>query len=280
MIKNHPILKKYGQHFLQDINIAEKIVRLAALPDRARVIEIGPGRGMLSKAILANSNASLLAIEKDKNLAPYLEALLLEFPDRFTLSFQDALAWQLNGEAKTDSPYYQYDMIANLPYNIGSQLLVNFCQQHFFYRQMVLMFQKEVAMRLVAKPSTADFGRLSILVQTIAQVEWLFTLPPSAFFPMPKVESAVVRLVIKQTPLPCDMTALGFLTNILFQQRRKQLHHGLANIIGGDKKRAKYIMAQLAILDKSRAEDLPPAVFWQITNYMLDDINILCNKKS
>ncbi len=266
MINQPAPLKKYGQHFLQDANIAEKIVRLANLPANSKVIEIGPGRGILTRAILANSDATLLAIEKDRNLAPLLEPLLTQYPERLNILFQDALAWQPQDDEKIK--HEKLDVIANLPYNVGSQLLVNFCQQHVYYRQMVLMFQKEVAQRLVAKPGTADFGRLSILVQTVATPDILFTLSPAAFFPPPKVWSAVVRLRIKTEKLPCDIVALGNLTNILFQQRRKQLHHGLAKIIGGDTNKAKSIMAEVGIVEKSRAEDLSLASFWAMTNLL------------
>ncbi|MDI9313640.1 MAG: 16S rRNA (adenine(1518)-N(6)/adenine(1519)-N(6))-dimethyltransferase RsmA [Hydrotalea sp.] len=271
-------LKHYGQHFLQDANLAEKIVRLAYLPDAARVVEIGPGRGILSHAILRHSNANLLAIEKDRALEPLLKPLVDEYGARLTLSFADALAWQ--PQTLGDTPPHAIDVIANLPYNVGSQLLVNFCQQHIYYRQLVLMFQKEVALRIVATPGTSAFGRLSILVQTIAQAEMLFTLPPGAFFPPPKVSSAVVKIKINVAPPPCNIVHLGRLTNILFQQRRKQLHHGLAKIIGGDVARAKRVMAEVGIAERSRAEDLSVAVFWQLTKLLADDLENLGAKTS
>lgn len=275
--------KKYGQHFLQDPKIAQKIVALAHLPPRARVLEIGPGRGLLTRALLTHSDATMLAIEKDQGLRPLLDPLQAEADQhhagRLTISYEDALRWQ----PPADSLTRPWDIIANLPYNIASQLLVHFCEQHQHYRQMVLMFQKEVANRLVAAPQQKSYGRLSILVQTIGRAEILFSLPPGAFFPPPKVQSSVVRITPHGTEPPCDLTLLGAVTAMLFQQRRKQLHHGLALFIQqrqqGEKSTAKVsaisrdlakeMMAQLNIAPHSRAEELPPARLWQLTNHLM-----------
>lgn len=290
--------KKWGQNFLSDENIVRRIVEIADLPNNALVVEIGVGLGILTKALLNYSNSYVIALEKDTTLKPYLQQFTSELPENkkshLAILFQDALLWSktnivgLVQEAKLANPKFAVelnpnktfskllhppiDVVANLPYQIATELLVQFCYAHQHYRQLLLMLQKEVALRLVAKPKTSAYGRLSILVQTVAQAEIVLSVKNTSFYPVPKVDSAVVLIkfypdIVTNKP-PCDLEKLAIVTNIAFQQRRKQLHNSLKPLY--QRGLTPELLANLTIASTARAEELPIEIFWQLANNLTD----------
>ncbi len=218
--------KSLGQHFLLDMNITTKIAKLAINEsnNNQTIIEIGPGPGGLSRALLANSQAQIIAVEMDKRFIPILHEIDNVF-GRLQIINADAI--------KTDlaalSPQRPLQICANLPYNIGTKLLINWLlARPLFWDKMVLMLQREVAERITAKPNTAHYGRLSVLANSIAKTRIAFTLPPQAFTPPPKVESAVIVInaLDKKQRFP-DLQTLGQITAASFGQRRKMLRASL-----------------------------------------------------
>lgn len=220
--------KKLGQHFLLDQNVTDKVVRFAGDLQHTHVIEIGPGPGGLTRAILKANPASLTLVEKDSRFISLLQEVAASSPKNVTVLEGDAL--QVSLPRLTPEPRA---VMANLPYNVGTSLLIgwlhNIATNAESYTQLILMLQKEVVDRLVATPHSKAYGRLSILTQWLCEVESLFHLPPSAFSPPPKVDSTVVRLVPRAKPEPCDMQTLEKLTAAAFGQRRKMLRRSLAS---------------------------------------------------
>ena len=193
--------KTLGQNFILDTNLLDKIVRAAKSRnahafDNGTVIEVGPGPGGLTRAILENGAKRLTVIEKDERCMPILEQIQAAFPDRMTVMNTDALT--VDAAALGNAPRV---VISNLPYNVGTLLLTGWLKRARDFAGFTLMFQKEVAERLVAKPRTADYGRLSILTQWLCDAQILFTVPPSCFTPPPKVTSAIVYLKPREKPL-------------------------------------------------------------------------------
>ena len=214
--------KSLGQHFLLDMNVTDKIARLAAPLDGVNVAEIGPGPGGLTRALVLNG-AQVLAIEMDKRFLAPLDDIA-RASGKLRVIHGNALkvdiANELSGEIK---------IIANLPYNVGTKMLINWLTAApLFWSQAVLMFQKEVAQRVVATPQDKAYGRLAVLTQSVAAARIAFEVPARAFTPPPKVDSAVVVL----DPLPeaerfSDLKLLGEVTMAAFGQRRKMLRQSL-----------------------------------------------------
>ena len=242
--------KAFGQHFLLDLNITRKIVRLADLPAEARVIEVGPGPGGLTRALL-ETGAQVTAVEKDTRFAPLLEELAAAC-DRLALVFDDAL--DIDEAALTDgAPTH---LVSNLPYNVGTPLLIKWLTGPWRPASMTLMFQKEVADRIAAPAGSQAYGRLSVIAQATAVATPVMDVPARAFTPPPKVDSAVVRLVPRpDAPDPARLQALQRVTAAAFGQRRKMLRSSL-KILGGE------ALAERAGLDpQARAETIPVAGF-------------------
>ena len=223
---------KYGQNFLHDQNHIGQIVAAAAPKPGQMVLEIGPGTGALSEALL-EAGAQVVAAEIDTDLAPLLEARMAPFGDKFTLVMGDALAGKhaiapaiIN--ALGDQDFY---MVANLPYNAGSPIMMNLAIQHPNCTRMVVMTQKEVADRLVAAPGNKIYGPLGIIAQALFQISKVSTLPPGCFYPPPKVHSAVTLLQRRPAPLCHDIQVFADTVHTLFQKRRKQV----GSIIGRDR---------------------------------------------
>ncbi|HEX5452430.1 MAG TPA: 16S rRNA (adenine(1518)-N(6)/adenine(1519)-N(6))-dimethyltransferase RsmA [Stellaceae bacterium] len=215
--------KSLGQNFILDLNLTRRIARAAGPLNGADVIEIGPGPGGLTRALLAEGARRVVAIERDPRCLAALEELALRYPGRLHLVAGDALA--LDPAALSNSPR---QIIANLPYNIATALLLRWLDGIGDYRGLVLMFQREVALRLVAAPRSPAYGRLSVLVQWLTEPKILFDLPPRAFVPPPKVTSSVVRLTPRAAPLaPAEKAALEQVTAAAFGQRRKMLRSSL-----------------------------------------------------
>ncbi len=215
--------RRLGQHFLLDANLTGRIVRTAGPLAGVNVIEVGPGPGGLTRSLLASNAATVIAIEKDPRCVAALQELATVFPDRLTIVEADALEI----DCRTLAPPPRA-IIANLPYNVGTPLLLNWLREAGDYAGFTLMFQKEVAARLTALPGTADYGRLSIITRWRTEPHYQFTIDPRAFTPPPRVTSAVVTLVPRATPLaPATWEALERVTAAAFGQRRKMLRSSL-----------------------------------------------------
>ena len=218
-----------GQHFLLDANLTQRIVRAAGPLDGRHVVEIGPGPGGLTRALLASDAASVTVVEVDQRAVAAMHELAEEAHGRLRVVAADALS--VDVASLVPSPR---QVVANLPYNIATPLLVGWLRQASAFERLTLMFQQEVAERICAEPSTAAYGRLSILTQWTCETELLLRIPPSAFVPPPKVFSAVVGLVPRATqPEPALFAAMERLTAAAFGQRRKMLR-GALKALGGE----------------------------------------------
>ena len=244
--------KRFGQHFLLDLNICRKIVRLAGVATGERVLEVGPGPGGLTRALI-ETGALVAAVEKDPRFIPLLRDLAATAEGRLEVIEADALAIDETSLAPSGGVVR---VVSNLPYNVGTPLLVKWLTGPFRPASMTLMFQKEVARRIVAPPGDADYGRLAVLSQALCDGRIVMDLPARAFTPPPKVASAVVDL----TPLtdrPSDrlLGALQTVTQAAFGQRRKMLRSALKPL-GGE------ALCEAAGIDpNARAETIPVAGF-------------------
>lgn len=248
--------KSLGQNFLLDLNLTTKIARVAGDLGRTTVIEVGPGPGGLTRALLACGAKRVVAIERDERCLAALAEIAAHYPGRLEVIAGDALetdfaalAAAMEGEKK---------IVANLPYNIGTELLVRWLTVPDwppFWTSMTLMFQKEVAQRIVAQPGESSYGRLGVLAGWRTQARIVFDLPPQAFTPPPKVTSSVVHLAPRQTPLPADAAKLARVTQAAFGQRRKMLRQSL-KIAGGER-----LLQAAGIEGTRRAETLTVAEF-------------------
>ena len=221
--------KALGQNFLLDGRLTLKIARATGDLAGVNVVEIGPGPGGLTRALLAAGAARVVAVERDERCVAALAELALAYPGRLEIVPGDALA--LDTAALVPEPRR---LIANLPYNIATPLLVGWLRRVRDWQALGLMFQKEVALRLTAKPRSKAYGRLSVLTQWLAEVDAAFDIPPGAFMPAPKVTSTVVVLRPRPEPLaPADFAVLEKVTAAAFGQRRKMLR-GSLKALGGD----------------------------------------------
>lgn len=244
--------KGLGQHFLLDPGITRRIAEAAApLADRD-VIEIGPGPGGLTRALLETPCRKVYAVEKDSRCLEALADLAGAYPGRLEVIEADALkleSWRLGNAPRK--------LVANLPYNVGTPLLLAWlkalAEDPGCLESLTLMFQKEVAQRLWARPREGAYGRLSVVTQWLCRVEPCFDLPPGAFRPPPKVTSSVVRLAPRPAPLaPVSLATLERVTAAAFGQRRKMLRQSLKSL-GGD---ARALLDAAGIEESVRAETL------------------------
>ncbi|HEX7201067.1 MAG TPA: 16S rRNA (adenine(1518)-N(6)/adenine(1519)-N(6))-dimethyltransferase RsmA [Dongiaceae bacterium] len=237
-----------GQHFLLDLNLTGRIARSAGDLGRGTTIEIGPGPGGLTRALLAHGAAHVIAIERDERCLPALEEIAAAFPDRLEIRHADAL--RLDASALGGAPRR---IVANLPYNVATALLLPWLAAAERLERMVLMFQREVADRLLAEPRRKDYGRLSVAAQWRWRVRRLFDIPPRAFTPPPKVTSSVVELLPRERPLAvADPACLERVTAAAFGQRRKMLRQSLRSL-GRD---PAALLATAGIDETRRAEEL------------------------
>jgi 16S rRNA (adenine1518-N6/adenine1519-N6)-dimethyltransferase len=245
--------RSLGQNFILDLNLTRRIARAAGRLDHASVIEIGPGPGGLTRALLAEGAGRVVAIERDPRCLAALGELAALYPGRLHLIEGDALA--LDPAALAPAPR---KIVANLPYNIATALLLRWLDRIGAYESLTLMFQREVAERLVAAPRGPAYGRLSVLVQWLTEPRILFDLPPRAFVPPPKVTSSVVRLTPRAAPLaPAAKPALERVTAAAFGQRRKMLRSSLKTLGVS----AEALLGAAGIPPTARAEELSVADF-------------------
>jgi 16S rRNA (adenine1518-N6/adenine1519-N6)-dimethyltransferase len=252
--------KRFGQHFLLDLNLTRRIARAAAPLDDGTVIEVGPGPGGLTRALLLEGAARVVAIEVDPRPLAALAELAAAADGRLTVIEADALAV----DPATLGPAPRR-IVANLPYNISTPLLVRWLQRANDIADMVLMFQKEVVDRLAAQPRTKDYGRLSVLAQHVCEVRRLFDVPAAAFVPPPKVTSSVARL----TPRPAsqrlaDLGPLERVTAAAFGQRRKMLRGSLGSLFPDP----VATLESLGLSPTARAEELAVADFVRLAGVL------------
>lgn len=253
--------KRFGQHFLLDLNLTAKIARLCGDMSAATLVEVGPGPGGLTRALLSEGARRVIAIEKDARFLPALDEVSAAFGGRLSVIEADALT--ISGEALGLEDGERAIIAANLPYNVGTALYTGWLEaEPVWWSRAVLMFQKEVAQRIVAPVGDDAYGRLAILTAARAQAKYAFTLPARAFTPPPKVDSAVVVV----DPLPDgkrfdDTQALSAVTASAFGQRRKTLRKSLAQAASQTRASAEDLLAACDIDPGARAETIPPEGF-------------------
>ncbi|MGZ3297690.1 MAG: 16S rRNA (adenine(1518)-N(6)/adenine(1519)-N(6))-dimethyltransferase RsmA, partial [Asticcacaulis sp.] len=256
--------KSFGQHFLLDLNITRKIVRLGGPFDGEAVIEVGPGPGGLTRALLETDARAVIAIEMDARFVELLDELRAVYGDRFDVVQGDALkADESACLAGRGLPQVAH-IVSNLPYNVGTPVLIKWLTGPWRPLSMTLMFQLEVALRIVAPVGDDDYGRLSVLAQVLCDVEKLMDLPARAFTPPPKVDSAVVRLEPKAVRPEAEVVrSLEKVTAAAFGQRRKMLRSSL-KALGGEA-----LLQRAGIEPTLRAEQVPPEGFLRLAEIAL-----------
>ena len=251
--------KSLGQNFLLDLNLTRRIARAAGPLDGATIYEVGPGPGGLTRALLVEGAARVIAVERDERCIAALEEIAAAFPGRLDIVPADALELDEAALFRERSIAGPVRIAANLPYNIASALLVKWLTADAwppFWQSAVLMFQREVAGRLVAHPRSHPYGRLSVLTQWRARPKILFEVSPAAFTPQSKVTSAVLRIEpLPEPAAPCALKDLETVTAAAFGQRRKMLRQSLKSLLAAE------TVAAAGIAPTARAEELSVAEF-------------------
>jgi 16S rRNA (adenine1518-N6/adenine1519-N6)-dimethyltransferase len=259
--------KSLGQHFILDLNLTRRIARAAGPLEGRTVVEVGPGPGGLTRALLLEGAGRVVAVERDERCRPALEAIAARWPGRLEVHFGDALEadWPRLAAGSAGKAV----IAANLPYNVATVLLAGWLEAEPWppwYARMVLMFQREVAERIVAAPATKAYGRLAVLAQWRTRARLLFGLKPEAFTPPPAVASAVVELVPVPRPQPeCRAATLSRVTAAAFGQRRKMLRQSLKPLVGSP----EALLAAAGLAPTLRGEALSVRDFAQLA-YVLD----------
>ena len=260
-LKEHNLFadKSFGQNFLFDLNLTRKIVRESGDLSNTHLMEVGPGPGGLTRILLETNAKSLTLIEKDERLSPLLTALIERYKTDFkdqakptTLLFDDALTFNLKAIDRPDNdPIY---IIANLPYNVATPLLIGWLKQLTLIAGMSLMFQKEVALRITAQQGDKHYGRLAILANHLCETRILMNLPAQAFTPPPKVNSAVVQLIPRQNlnERMSLISPLEKVTALAFNQRRKMLRGSLKPLLNDN----PTLLETCGIKETARAEEI------------------------
>ncbi|MER8520916.1 16S rRNA (adenine(1518)-N(6)/adenine(1519)-N(6))-dimethyltransferase RsmA [Mesorhizobium sp. M0644] len=256
--------KALGQNFLHDLNLTSKIARTAGDLSDVTVIEVGPGPGGLTRALLLNGARRVVAIERDERCLAALTEIANHYPGRLEIVAGDALKADFAALAKgVPGSGGSAKIVANLPYNIGTELLIRWLtvtEWPPFYTSMTLMFQREVAERIAASPGSEAYGRLGVLAGWRTEARIAFDVPPQAFTPPPKVTSSVVHLVPRANPLPAEVKRLSHVTEAAFGQRRKMLRQSVKSL-GGEA-----LLTRAGIDPTRRAETLSVEEFVRLTN--------------
>jgi 16S rRNA (adenine1518-N6/adenine1519-N6)-dimethyltransferase len=262
VIRRHGLVakKSLGQNFLLDLNLAARIGRAAGALAGVTVLEIGAGPGGLTRALLALGAERVIAVERDQRAISALQEIAEAYPSRLDIVAGDALSIdprsRVDHGADHGADHGPVRIVANLPYNIATPLLVSWiCVEPWppWYDAAILMFQREVAERIVAAPGSKSYGRLSVLVQWRCEARILFDVNPSAFVPPPKVTSSLLRLVPRADPLPCDRKLLETVTQAAFGQRRKMLRQSLRSLDTD----VSALLSAASLSPTARAEDIP-----------------------
>ena len=243
--------KSLGQNFLLDLNLTSKIARYAGNLEQSDVLEIGPGPGGLTRSLLNEGARKVVAIEKDTRCIAALEEIQTQFTGKLKIVQGDALSTEVRQYLT-----HPVQIIANLPYNIGTELLVrwlNSATWPSFWQSMTLMFQKEVANRIVASPGSKAYGRLSVMAQWRCNTKIAFNIPATAFTPPPKVESSIVHFeALKEPRFPAEVNKLEFVVSKAFNQRRKMLRGALK----GHFKNVEEGLLAIGVVPTKRAENV------------------------
>jgi 16S rRNA (adenine1518-N6/adenine1519-N6)-dimethyltransferase len=264
VVQRHGLLarKSLGQNFLFDLNLTSRIARASGSLEGITVVEVGPGPGGLTRALLAAGAARVIAIERDARCLPALAEIAAHYPGRLQIVEADALVFDprpLVGDALAR-------IVANLPYNVGTALLTSWLTAESWppwWQSLTLMFQREVAERIVAdEGDRKNYGRLGVLCGWRTEARILFDVPPSAFVPPPKITSSILRLTPRADPLPCRVAALETVTRAAFGQRRKMLRQSLKSITPAPLE----LTAAAGLPETARAEDVPVAGFVALAN--------------
>src|SRR5690348_706107 len=267
VIKRHALSarKSLGQNFLLDLNLTARIARAAGQLEDATVVEVGPGPGGLTRALLAAGAKHVIAIERDERAVGALEEISERYPGRLTIVNADAMQFDPRPLLGTT----RAKIVANLPYNIATALLIGWLSVEPWppwYDMMVLMFQREVAERIVAHENDEAYGRLGVLANWRAETKILFDISPAAFVPQPKVTSSVVRLIPRETPEPCERRLLEQVAAAAFGQRRKMLRQSLKSLPADPAR-----LAAAAHVDPTRrAETIPVSGFVAMARELAD----------
>ena len=243
--------KSLGQNFLLDLNLTSKIARYAGNLEQSDVLEIGPGPGGLTRSLLNEGARKVIAIEKDTRCIAALEEVQTRFAGKLKIVQGDALSTEVRQYLT-----HPVQIIANLPYNIGTELLVKWLNSTTwpsFWQSMTLMFQKEVANRIVASPGSKAYGRLSVMAQWRCNTKIAFNIPATAFTPPPKVESSIVHFeALKEPRFPAEVNKLEFVVSKAFNQRRKMLRGALK----GHFKNVEEGLLAIGVVPTKRAENV------------------------
>ncbi|WP_332700152.1 16S rRNA (adenine(1518)-N(6)/adenine(1519)-N(6))-dimethyltransferase RsmA [Bosea sp. (in: a-proteobacteria)] len=268
VVERHGLMaqKALGQNFLFDLNLTGRIARAAGPLAGQTVVEIGPGPGGLTRALLANGAERVIAIERDRRCLPALAEIAAHYPGRLEIVDGDALAVDLSRLLDGQ----EARIVANLPYNIGTPLLVGWLSAEPWppwWSSLTLMFQREVAERIVATPEQrAAYGRLAVLAGWRCETRILFDVPKTAFVPPPKITSSIVQLVPRQQPEPCDRRLLERITLAAFGQRRKMLRQSLKPVLA----EPTPIIEAAGLLPTARAEEIPVSGFVRLANALAE----------
>ena len=261
MIRRHGLdaRRSLGQHFLFDLNLTRRIARSAGNIDGKTIYEVGPGPGGLTRALL-EAGANVVAVETDVRCLAALAELGSFYPGRLTVIEGDAV--QIDENKLTGNPTA---VISNLPYNISTVLLAKWLTQDpAAFSGMTLMFQKEVANRILAEPGSKTYGRISVLAQWRCTVQRAFDLPPKAFVPPPKVDSTVLSFAMRSAPLDIDPHTLEKVTAAAFGQRRKMLRSSLKQLLDDPIR----VLESLEITPTDRAEDISVTQFCALARWI------------
>ena len=253
--------KRLGQNFIFDKNILNKITKLITPDDCDLVIEIGPGLGGLSEALVNNNVKKILLIEKDRQFSHLLHELKSKYPDQIDIIFEDAINFNFDMR-----DYENISIVSNLPYNVATKILTVLLNSHYStnkLKNMVLMFQKEVAQRITAEYGNKRYGRLSIISQYLYKCNVEFDLNPAVFYPKPKVDSSIVSFKSLERKSGPNIEILERITRIAFNQRRKKIRTSLKEII------SEAELAQRLNIDADlRAEQLSVNEYLKISEYL------------